>query len=191
MNIKKISILTIVFVLITVLAITATMLLSDKQPEYDKYMHISGSYTYVSPEDLYKNADLIATCTFTGKSNTVYSDSSYELSETFPVFTDLIFEANEIIKGESDKEIYIRYVGGGKGDTFYVSSGYENFKKGQQYFIYLLKSESNRKDDNTNYIIVGGETGCFEINNNILSNTGRTKEDLQKIQEFYNSAVID
>lgn len=194
MNIKKISILTVVFVLITALAITATMLLTDKQSEYDKNMHISGIYTYRTPEELYEEADLIATCTFTGETETVYSDSTYEYKDITPVCTDLIFKTDNTLKGNADKEIRIRFVGGGKDNTFYIESSYQDqeFEKGQKYLIYLINGTPVKKDDNKNYALALFEDSYFKIdeNNNLINEHSR-KEDLQKIQEFYNSAITE
>lgn len=147
---------------------TITTQPSDSEQKPTSIIVSSDSYAYISPEDLQERSDLIFVGKFTGQTNQLMPDTTFQQEHygfvgTTYVHTDYIFEAVNIIKGENTESIRIRIEGGTDGNTVHISSDIPKFEEGKEYLIYASTGNPLVADDVEHYHIIS--THCFEIDN--------------------------
>ena len=141
---------------------------SDSEQKPTSVIVSSDSYAYISPEDLQERSDLIFVGKFTGQTNQLMPDTTFQQEHygfvgTTYVHTDYIFEAVNIIKGENTESIRIRIEGGTDGNTVHISSDIPKFEEGKEYLIYASTGNPLVADDVEHYNIIS--THCFKIDN--------------------------
>jgi hypothetical protein len=147
---------------------TITTQPSDSEQKPTSIIVSSDSYAYISPEDLQERSDLIFVGKFTGQTNQLMPDTTFQQEHygfvgTTYVHTDYIFEAVNIIKGENTESIRIRIEGGTDGNTVHISSDIPKFEEGKEYLIYASTGNPLVADDVEHYHIIS--THCFKIDN--------------------------
>lgn len=149
----------------------------------------SGSYRYISPEELQEIADLVFIGEYIGKTGQVIPDQEFlGHTMTYPVYTNHAFKPINILKGEATDEVTIRCAGGTLGDYSYSCEDTMLFEDGKKYLMYTYNGTPDVPNDTEyNYVIT---THCFEIDDNgDVDFSEVTAEDAAKLQAQYDSAV--
>lgn len=167
---------------------------SDSEQKPTSVIVRSDSYAYISPEDLQEKSDLIFIGKFTGQTNQLMPNATFQQEHygfvgTTYVHTDYIFEAVNIIKGKNTESIRIRSEGGTDGNTVHINSDIPKFEEGKEYLIYASTGNPLVADDVEHYNIIS--THCFEIDDSGVVDFSKvtTPEDVSKLQAQYDSAV--
>lgn len=141
---------------------------SDSEQKPTSVIVRSDSYAYISPEDLQEKSDLIFIGKFTGQTNQLMPNATFQQEHygfvgTTYVHTDYIFEAVNIIKGKNTESIRIRSEGGTDGNTVHINYDIPKFEEGKEYLIYASTGNPLVADDVEHYHIIS--THCFKIDN--------------------------